>query len=205
VNSTVNLREDGTASCSTYVHICGHYLTNFRDFLTDPATHIKIANEIFAHSTPDLEVDEVNSRFLPDEDSIVIEFAFESPRFAEVVNDKLLFAPNLQPGMESPFTKDYRVFPIDFGFAQIERQRTTVRLPEGWHVADIPTDIDHRIDGARVGRTIAAADGALTSELLLEIGKIAFLPAEYDEVKEMFDMMEKCCSDQVLAVRDAQE
>lgn len=49
---------------------------------------------------------------------------------------------------KNPFTQDFRVFPVDFGYSFQQSLVANIHIPEGYEMEDYPTDEVLTIDGA---------------------------------------------------------
>jgi hypothetical protein len=115
------------------------------------------------------------------------------------VDDNVFMQSSVVP-MWNPFTEDRRYFPVDFRYPFFKHCSTTINLPEGMRIADVPPDVDHRIKGGMYVRRSFWNDMSVTVTALLSIDQPIFLPDQYPQLKEMFDMWEDAGTDQIAAV-----
>ncbi|PZX58031.1 DUF3857 domain-containing protein [Algoriphagus chordae] len=85
------------------------------------------------------------------EDKDMLTLSFEM-KFQEIVDqDMILFSPlKFSSFAENPFTQEYRMFPVDFGYAFSETYNTVVSVPEGYEIDDYPLEAGYTIDGGYV-------------------------------------------------------
>ncbi|MCZ6820216.1 MAG: DUF3857 domain-containing protein [Calditrichaeota bacterium] len=72
-------------------------------------------------------------------DTFTTSFEFELSDFAETIDDELYFRPALYQCMEQNiFVSEKREFPVEFGYRSKAVELSTIELPEGYLVAEIP-------------------------------------------------------------------
>tara|TARA_R110002020_G_scaffold142203_1_gene314244 strand:- start:849 stop:1385 length:537 start_codon:yes stop_codon:yes gene_type:complete len=89
------------------------------------------------------------NNILEEKDMVTINFDM---KFAENVDEEMiLFSPlKFSSFAENPFTQEYRVFPVDFGYAFTETYNTIVSVPNGYEIDDYPLEAGYTIEGEYV-------------------------------------------------------
>ena len=199
LESIITLIEDGSAICTTRVCVTGYEMANYDEFLGDSLSQIQIIDEFLEDAAKEYEVVSQSSRFDTDRDSLHLEIVLELAEFAETVGDNLFFSPILLPIEHNPFTSQDRFFPVDFRYPYNRFQAVTVKLPDGMEIADMPSDINHRISDASYSRMSLWNAGCVNVVENFRIEKSIFSPGEYLDLKGVFDMMTESSMDQLAA------
>ena len=86
---------------------------------------------------------------LQNKDHLTLSFQMKYPDSQN--QDMLLFNPiKFSNFSENPFTQEYRIFPVDFGYAFTETYNTMVNIPVGYEVDDYPLEEKIAIPGGYV-------------------------------------------------------
>ncbi|WBL42673.1 DUF3857 domain-containing protein [Algoriphagus halophytocola] len=86
---------------------------------------------------------------LQEKDHLTLSFQMKYPESHN--KDMLLFNPiKFSNFSENPFTQEYRIFPVDFGYAFSETYNTMISVPEGYEVDDYPLEESIAIPGGYV-------------------------------------------------------
>ena len=140
------------------------------------------------------------------EDKNMVTLRFDM-KFPEVVDqDMILFSPlKFSSFSENPFTQEYRMFPIDFGYAFSETYNTVVSVPEGYEIDDYPLEAGYSIDGGYVlfiyTPTIINDDLKISAKLMVNA---PLIPAsEYDNLKYFMESVASKLSEPVILKKKA--
>jgi transglutaminase-like putative cysteine protease len=200
ITSIIDVHEDGSAICSTSIHICGHQLTGFSEFLTDSLSRLKVADKLLENSTIDFETENSASFFDAAGDSLRVFAKLSLPGYAEQLGEHLLFSPCSMFQPDNQFEREYRLYPVDFRYPRYYRQEVDVRLPDQWIAADPPADVVHRIGGASYTRRTTLDSSSVLTVTSLEIGKQMFSVSEYPQLRELYDIATQSSTEEVMAV-----
>jgi hypothetical protein len=116
LKANINLREDGSAACSTFICVQGYENARYDDYLLDTISQLQIATDMLAEFELNYDVDEAVSRYFPEGDSLSIKLMIEIPEFASALGDHMLISPFLIPLVDNPFKSEERQYPIDFQY-----------------------------------------------------------------------------------------
>lgn len=73
---------------------------------------------------------------------IVESFSFVGSNFSEVIGGGIYINPMLFfAAAENPFKQENRAYPVDYGFPFMDKYSISIKIPEGYEVATIPTPI----------------------------------------------------------------
>lgn len=111
----------------------------------------------------------------------------------DAVGDIIYLNPLVSvPLNESPFTAAERSLPIEFPYKQSEIINTTIILPEGYAVEEVPKPTMLKFDGISVRIASILNGNQLCTQFKYNIEKTFFTAAEYQELKAFFDRLTEC-------------
>lgn len=197
--SSIYVRPDGSALCSTKVVIRGFAIAKHQTILHDSLSQERIIERLLGNSDVKYRPTGATFAFDSEEDKLVIMMLMELPTFATVIESTAFFAPCSIPLEDNPFTSDIRVLPVDFQYPFSNRHRIRVLLPEKWQVVDQPIDISQSIPGALLSRKIITTDNRIEIEAILKIDKEVFGTDEYPALKGLFTKAVASYKDQLVA------
>lgn len=102
---------------------------------------------------------------------------------------------------KNPFASAKRVYPVEFPFVQEEILITTMEIPKGYKIDELPQSMRLKLD--EKGQTyfeyrISGNDKMISFSSKLKIGKTFFMPEEYEGLREFFNMIVKKQSEQIV-------
>ncbi len=197
--SNISVREDGSAICSTNIYIKGYKIETRDKFMKASLSQDEIAEEFLDKTETQYDVLEAASYFDSDGDKLWFDLVVELPEFATVSGENMFFSPVVIPIVTNRFTSNIRVTPVDFRYPFVNRQRISVCLPENMKIADVPSDLQHTIPGGRFSRTTLGIENVVSVKADFAIDKPVFSTGEYAGLKEMYEIVEASCMDQVAA------
>ncbi len=200
--SSVAVRPDGSALCSTSVFIRGYSIAEHHTILHDSLSQDKIAEHLLGKLNVEYTSTSASFAYDAESDEMIVELVLELPKFATVLDSTLFLTPCYVPLRENPFTSELRVLPVDFKYPFSNRHGIRILLPEGWSLADKPPDILHPVAGAVFSRQIADDGNRIEIKAQLDVTKAVFGTHEYGELKRLFDKVTASSIDQLAAVRD---
>ena len=111
----------------------------------------------------------------------------------DAVGDIIYLNPLVSvPLNESPFTAAERSLPIEFPYKQSEIINTTIILPEGYTVEEVPKPTMLKFDGISVRIASILNGNQLCTQFKYNIEKTFFTAADYQELKAFFDRLTEC-------------
>ncbi|TXE14675.1 DUF3857 domain-containing protein [Algoriphagus aquimarinus] len=136
---------------------------------------------------------------LEEKDVVTINFDM---KFAETLDkEMILFSPlKFSSFAENPFTQEYRMFPVDFGYAFTETYNTVVTVPEGYEIEDYPLEGGYTINGEYVVflYTTSIIENSLKISAKF-IVKTPLIPAsEYENLKYFMESVASKLSEPVI-------
>jgi len=79
---------------------------------------------------------------------VVISFNFDTPHFAERIENKMYLSPQLfLIKSENPFKSLNRVLPIDFRYPRTVENTITITIPDNYKIESIPDALDIKLSG----------------------------------------------------------
>lgn len=92
---------------------------------------------------------------------------------------------------ENPFTAPTRTYPIDFGVNSLDNYAINFSIPEGYKVEELPKN-KNIVLGEKDGQftyIIEQMNNQIVLSMRFSINKTLFLPSEYKNLKDFFDMV----------------
>ncbi len=116
--------------------------------------------------------------------------------------DLVYFNPMMGEGWkENPFKAAKRLYPVEMPTAIDEGFYLNLAVPEGYAVEELPKQMVVKLNEQNEGifeYRIAAADGRISLRSRVQIGRTEFLPAEYETLREFFDLVVKKHAEQIV-------
>lgn len=128
----------------------------------------------------------------PEEGKATFEAAFRIDQATQRVGDMhLLRAVPLFGLDESPFTQESRSFPVDFAFPRAFEMTAEIRLPDGFEIDEMPSDVLLRLpqQGGTFERTAEVREGVLHLSARRTIQRTIYQPGDYSGLKRHYDRM----------------
>jgi hypothetical protein len=101
---------------------------------------------------------------------------------------------------KNPFSSPSREYPVDFGAPFSETYRFNLTIPEGYQVEELPKGANIVL-GDKNGKfsyAIGQMDNRIIVNMRFSIDKPMFMPAEYTNLKDFFDMVVAKESEQIV-------
>ena len=120
-------------------------------------------------------------------------------KYNATISESVIYAGDLiylSPGVgllrdSNPFVSPTRKLPINFHYPFIENQVFVYNIPEGYSIQDLPENTSFQmLDGSGIySYKVETNDQQLTIAVNLVINKILFIPSDYNEIREFFEML----------------
>ena len=120
---------------------------------------------------------------------------------AEIIGDKILFNPLLFEAIEkNRYTLEDRKYPVDYNYPILETYVFEYTLPAGYKVESLPQSLLLKLPNNSISITynLQSIDNKIKVIYQRNIDKILFIPAEYKNLKELYDQMVKKHAEQVI-------
>jgi len=91
----------------------------------------------------------------------------------------------------NPFTAPTREYPVDFGVAYSEAYNMQLTIPEGYKVEELPKSklLALPEGGGKFQYSVSQVENKIVLNFRLSIDKALFIPAEYPNLKEFFNLV----------------
>ena len=101
---------------------------------------------------------------------------------------------------ENPLTEEQRTLPVEFPYINTENLTSTITLPEGYVVEELPKSLMMKSEDGKLSCLIASStDGStLSSRCQIQIARLFFTPKEYPFVKNFLDEVVKRLQDVIV-------
>jgi hypothetical protein len=189
----LDLQADGTMFGDFSISVEGPFAADWR-YEMDASTPAKVLRKRFAIAYPDIVFDsiEVKDRKEPSR-PLQIRFKCRIPNTATTLNNYLYCKPVLDFFMvESPFKSLKRSFPINFPYFHRANYVLNLTLPPGFRLEEVPESAKITLprDGGRLHFSVSqTAPNQLQLAYKFNLNQLDFMPDEYDNVRQFFDLM----------------
>lgn len=125
-------------------------------------------------------------------DKIVNEVYFKLPNGALQSGDFIYISPVFYANFQdNPFKLNKRAYPIDFPYPFEERYVSSIILPDGYALEELPKEVTYELPESIGSFQYKASQtgNKVQLMLLLTINKISIPPIHYEAFKGMFDLM----------------
>jgi hypothetical protein len=141
-----------------------------------------------------------SQNYFPLKDSLVVDISDNS----EVIGDKILINPLLFEKIEkNRYTLEERKYPVNYNFPYAEKYSFTYVIPAGYKVESLPKSTTLKLEDNSISVTykVENIDNKVIVNYQRNIGKTIFLPAEYKNLKELYDLLIKKHSEQIILTK----
>lgn len=123
---------------------------------------------------------------------VVETFSFTHPSAADVIGDKIYFAPMLQfTRAENPFKEETREFPVEFTYPYQDRYVFTINIPEGYEVESLPKPLSLAMED-NIGSfvyNITNTKNVVQLSVSFDMNNHNVLPQYYPTLKDFYKAM----------------
>jgi len=120
---------------------------------------------------------------------------------AEVIGNKILFTPLLYEAIEKNIYKlEDRKYPVNYNYPISETYIFEYIIPEGYQVESLPKPIRLKLPDNSVSMSFVIENAGDKISILYKrnITKMLFLPDEYQDLKEFYNLIVKAHSDKII-------
>ncbi len=192
------LHDDGSAICSLTMHVRGHSMYQYTDFIKDSISQNEVVNTMLSNVTIPYDIQSASAVYDSIDDRLWFELVLALPHCGEQIDDVVFVSPCFMPLAKNRFIAETRTFPIDFGFEQTHRQYLRVHYPESFEIAELAPMVSLSHSGASYKRTTQKQAGTLLIRQTCKIERPLFSQVEYGIIKSMFEAIEAAREDQII-------
>ena len=184
--------KDGKLEGDISIRLSGLDAYNFRQEVKK-AGGDKEQFETLKNNTEEIEYTDhsyknLDSLYIPVEKKYRIVIEGGSEEAASILYINPVITGRLQ---ENPFSSPTRNYPIDFGIPFLETYKLNLTIPEGYKVEELPKS-KNIVLGEKDGKFSYIAgqtENRIMVNMRFSIDKPIFLPTEYQNLKEFFDLV----------------
>ena len=110
----------------------------------------------------------------------------------EAIDDYLYVRPIIVSALNSELQDtERRLYPVDFNYPWMKRYISTVDLPEGYAVDELPESIRFRSEDGSIQCTFSASENTAARQVSLnftvDVSRVVYAAEEYEVLREMFN------------------
>jgi len=166
----------------------GYYGISFKGFMKD---RDKSKSKIIDFDYEGLDIENVDVKEETSKEVANLSYDFFMEEAVEEIGNKLYLAPSLFLGLsENPFQKEYRQFPIDFGFPKVNQYLLTINFPEDYEVSFLPDPVKVSLPnnyGSYIYQ-VSSQGNSLQVNIKSTINTTMIVAEFYPELREFFKM-----------------
>jgi len=120
---------------------------------------------------------------------------------SDVIGNKIIFTPLLYEALEKNiYTLEDRKYPVNYNYPISEMYIFEYTLPEGYIVESLPKPIKFKLpdNSIIVSYMIQNIDGKISIAYKRTLAKILFLPDEYQDLKEFYNLIVKKHTEKII-------
>jgi hypothetical protein len=133
-------------------------------------------------------------------DSLIVEISDHS----ECIGNKILFNPLLFERIEkNHYTLEERKYPVNYNYPYSENYRFVYTIPAGYKVESLPKSRSLKLEDNSVAvlYKVENLDNRIVIDYNMSVSKTVFLPDEYRNLKEIYDLLVKVHAEQIILVK----
>lgn len=201
----VSINEDGEITGNLQSKNYGYLGYLYKEILSqEDSVMSKEVEEVVFTNADNLKIDSVQvDEETVNEFSYSVDFRLETDNSENVIylNPMLIEAIT-----ENPFKKKTRTYPIDYDYTFNKRVIINFEIPEGWEIAEYPESRGYKLTKNAGGyvRLVQVSGNKLTVRYDYIISRKRLLPAEYDELRFMYDGIVKDNTERVVIKKVAE-
>ena len=136
--------------------------------------------------------------------SMVAEFEFEVPGWADAAGKRALLAPGLFANVEkSKFVHATRVHPLYFNFPYLHQDDISIELPAGWQVSSVPAARNIDRNKAMVYTLSSEGSGQMLHiKRAVQLHLTLVQTKYYDQIRDFFQEVRTGDEEQIVLTRD---
>lgn len=183
--------ELGEISGSGNIQSSGSAAADTRELLKDKDE--EQLRERMEERLPALEIEEVKYSGLGDTyANLKADFKFSSEDYAEEIGQRLFFTPLVLKELDSnPFRQASRMLPIDFAMPINRRYFFNISISDAYEIEELPEPVTYALPGGGGGYSyiLQRTDEGIQVLVRFTINRLMFLPEEYPNIREMFNLI----------------
>jgi hypothetical protein len=203
-NYVLNISEDGRMTGYIKGLYAGYAGLVYRNTLNSEKTEDdyirKLQENLKGLSILKYQISDKAQNYLPLKDSLVVDITDNS----EVIGDKILINPLLFEKIEkNRYTLEERKYPVNYNFPYAEKYSFTYYIPAGYKVESLPSSTMLKLEDNSISVTykVENIDNKVIVNYQRNIGKTIFLPSEYKNLKQLYDLLIKKHSEQIILTK----
>ncbi|WP_430810361.1 MULTISPECIES: hypothetical protein [unclassified Carboxylicivirga] len=145
----------------------------------------------------EIEPDNLYDKALP------FKYSFEFSQSIDRVDNQLIISPfaNLTQN-DNPFKQENRSLPIDMVYRQGYRYITTIQVPKGYRIEELPTQQKINSDNVAFNFVVTEAEGSIQIIASYNFKKQSYLASDYRELKNFMNTVASKINTKIILIED---
>jgi hypothetical protein len=199
--SLIEISEDGQVNCQMNTRFSNYNaIVERANFFNDPEGDYW--KERLARKLPEVEFDRFEVKYLKEpQKQFVNNLVFSVEEAAQQIGDFIYLSPILYSNFqENPFKQEIRYYPVDFPYPFEEKYTTTIVIPEGYKVEELPEAINYQLKNEAGFFNYKLENKGHMIQLVsqLQIAKLKISPENYSDLKKMMDLLLQKHAEQIV-------
>jgi len=185
-----NLKLNGKINFNRSGYAAYHFRQDYKEYAGDEDYLSSLESQYDGLLIKDFTIDNIDQLNKP----IVDSYEVEIKNKVEKISDMIIINPFLFEKIDdNPFKLEERKYPVDFAYCRSKQLISSITIPEGYIVSEIPKPIKIVLPDQAMSVLIQyqQQQGKLTTLYRLRINKTVFLPEEYAYLKTIYEQIIK--------------
>jgi hypothetical protein len=200
--TTGKINSDRSLKASTQISYDSFSAVDERESITSKGTETYIKDwlkEKFANAVLD-------SFYLTNLDSIykplIVNFNFTIPDYLEEAEPLAYFnLPFFSGFKENPFTKQKRVNPVDFRYAEINTESVKIEFPDTYMLTELPAKRKKMIINGSLNQVYFTNKNTIECGRTTDINSRRYIVKSYQDIKSFFDELVSSTNEQIVITK----
>jgi len=195
------INQNGEVTGKAKEHYFDHYACNFRNKYANISKERYLETHDKKHNRIEIsQYNGENNRVALDK-PVIESFTFKHNNIVEVIGDRMYFLPLLYfANTENPFTRESRLYPIDFSYPMQKKYIISITIPEGYVVESLPTPVNLSFSENLINFKYSISNNGQQIQVssILDINTSVISSENYNELKTLFREMIKKQTEKVV-------
>lgn len=200
----LTIDEDGGVKAILRSNYTGYEAIVHRNLAQDEEDHQTYLEEHHLDNAPGSDIQSFEISNIDDASQpLVVEAKVENKQYATVAGDMIYINPFFKDRMsENPFSNPDRIFPVEFNYGSSKQYTSTINVPSGYEVVDIPENASYQFSEKSAFSFIQQASGNLIQMRLTIVNNETNVETDrYEELREYYASLSEFFNQQIVLQR----